>query len=325
MALTLSNLRLGFACKERWEDMVGDDRVRACAGCDRQVFNLSAMTREEAEALLASRGLTPCVRFYRRPDGTVMTTDCPTSRPRSRSLAGVAAGATLAAASPAMADDAPTETTEAPPDEPVPVVITRGYIMGIPAPSRDFTVELGDPENRPAIEWSVWGRLGAGIATASPDAVARRVTTSPAESISTSTWQAALATDITVGIARGGNLRLGAWGELRTSSDPVAGGELVLEGLTPHSYTSRIGRAGSVVLRAGGNARVMTGAFGVGYIGRFPRFDPWVRWARHVVGARAVLSFDRSREDPRDWSATIGLEIEPIGALHGLYDIATGR
>lgn len=321
MALTLSNLRLGFACKERWENMVGDDRVRACAGCDRDVFNLSAMTRDEAEALLATRGLTPCVRFYRRPDGTVMTTDCPTSKPRSRRLAVVAAGATLAAASPAMADDAPTETTETSPDEPARVVLTRDYIMGIPAPGRVFI----EPQKRAAIEWSVWGRLGVGIATDAPEGIARRVTTPPTESISTSTWQAALAADITVGIARSGSLRLGAWGELRTSSDPVAGGELVLEGLTPHSYTSRIGRAGSVVLRAGGNARVMTGALGFGYTGTFPHLDPWIRWAGHVVGARAVLSFDRSLDDPHDWSATIGLEIEPIGALHGLYDIVTGR
>jgi hypothetical protein len=327
--MDLDNLRLGFACKERWEDMVGDDRVRACAGCHRDVYNLSAMTRDEAEALLAARGITPCVRFYRRPDGTVMTTDCPTSRRKGRSLAVVAAGATLASAAPALADDGepPEESVPAEPEH--TVVITQDYIMGLPAPGRDFTEEVGviivDPEKRPAVEWSVWGRLGVGIATEAPDAIARRVTTSPTESISTSMWQAALAADVTLGIARGGDVRLGAWGEVRTSSEPVVGGELVFEGLTPHSYTSRIGRAGSLVLRAGGNARVITGALGVGYVGAFPRFDPWIRWARHVVGARAVLTFDRSLDDPRDWSATIGLEIEPIGALHGLYDTVVGR
>jgi hypothetical protein len=318
----LPNLRIGFACKERWDGMVGDDRVRACGGCARPVFNLSAMTRDEAEALLATRGLKPCVRFYRRPDGTVMTTDCPTSTRRAgRSLAVIAAGATLSAASPALADDTPTETTDAPPEEPAKevVVLDHDYIMGLPPPSRDFT------EKRPAIEWSVWGRLGVGVATESPDAVARRVTTTSPASISTWSWLAALSSDFSVGVARGGDLRLGAWGEIRTSSGPVAGGELVLDRLTPHSYTSRIGRAGSIVLRAGGNARVITAAFGVGYVGTFPRFDPWVRWARHVVGARTILSFDRSRDDPHDWSATIGLEIEPIGALHGLYDIVTGR
>lgn len=29
--IELPNLRLGFACKQRWDDMVGDDRVRAAA------------------------------------------------------------------------------------------------------------------------------------------------------------------------------------------------------------------------------------------------------------------------------------------------------
>jgi hypothetical protein len=32
--------------------------------------------------VLATRGITPCVRFYRGADGTVMTTDCPTGTRR---------------------------------------------------------------------------------------------------------------------------------------------------------------------------------------------------------------------------------------------------
>ena len=340
--MNLDNLRLGFACKERWEDMVGDDRVRACAGCNRDVFNLSAMTRAEAEALLAARGVTPCVRFYRRPDGTVMTSDCPTGVPRARrKLAVVAAGATLATAPAALADPRPeTETSQVndeaprddvPPEEPekTGVVITDDYVtMGLPI-ERSYMAEVGimivEPERPAPVQWSLWTRLGVGIATDTPDAVARRVTMPPTESISTGMWQAALAADVTVGIARERDLRVGAWGEVRTSSDAVAGGEIVFEGLTPHSYTSRIGRAGSLVLRAGGNARVVTGALGFGYVGTFPRFDPWIRWARHVVGARAIVSFDRSLDEPRHWSATVGLEIEPLGALHGLYDIVTDR
>ena len=79
----LSNLRVASPCKERWADMTGDEQVRLCSGCDRQVYNLSEMTRDEAEAVLAARGIKPCVRFYQRADGTVMTKDCPT-RPRRR-------------------------------------------------------------------------------------------------------------------------------------------------------------------------------------------------------------------------------------------------
>jgi hypothetical protein len=41
------------------------------------VYNLSAMTAEQAAALLRERERAPCVRLYRRWDGTVMTADCP--------------------------------------------------------------------------------------------------------------------------------------------------------------------------------------------------------------------------------------------------------
>jgi hypothetical protein len=32
---------------------------------------------------------------------------------------------------------------------------------------------------------------------------------------------------------------------------------------------------------------------------------------------------NRSLDNPADWSATIGLEIEPIGAVHAVLDLAT--
>ncbi|HEY5920988.1 MAG TPA: hypothetical protein VIV11_04925 [Kofleriaceae bacterium] len=360
-AIELPDLRIGFACKQRWEDMVGDDRVRACNGCDRPVFNLSAMTREQAEAVLATRGLTPCVRFYRRPDGTVMTTDCPTgSAPQRRRLAVVAstfaAGGTLAAAPVVRAEPPPIESTASqaatPPDstddlqtadppagEPVtaePVTrIDREVLMGIPLPGRTFDVAMGadavmgvvvmgeiivTSEKRPVVEWSTWGRLGIGAASQQPNVIARRLTPPMAES--SSTWEAAVGADLTFGVARNGDVRVGAWGELRTSSGPVTGVELVIDHLPPHPYGSRIGGSGSLVLRAGGNAHVVTGALGFGYVGSFPRYDPWIRWARHVVGARVVASMNRSMDDPRDWSATVGLEVEPIGVVRAVLDLA---
>jgi hypothetical protein len=351
--IELPNLRIGFACKQRWEDMMGDDRVRACGGCDRPVFNLSSMTRSDAEAVLATRGLTPCVRFYRRPDGTVMTTDCPTGARRgARRLAVVAssvsAGAMLAVTPVAMADpppaersagteaDAPRETTEDPSatgsgsGEPIgePIVIDDQVLMGIPIARtfEPYVAEMGivivNEEKRPAVQWSVWGRLGVGVASQRRDVVARGVAPPMTGSASTSTWEAAAAADLTFGLARGGDLRIGVWGEVRTSSDPVAGAALVLDGLPPHPYGSRIGGAGSLVLRAGTNARVITGALGFGYVGSYPRSDPWIRRARHVVGARVVLSVNRAIERPHEWSATIGLEVEPIGVVHALLERA---
>ena len=100
---------------------------------------------------------------------------------------------------------------------------------------------------------------------------------------------------------------------------------LVLEGLPPTPYSSRINGSGSIVLRVAANDRIVTAALGFGYVGSWPRNDPWIRWARHVVGARLVASFNRAIDDPRDWSATIGLEIEPLGVVHGLLDHVTGH
>jgi hypothetical protein len=317
MAPLLPNLRIGFACKQSWDDMVGDDRVRECRGCDRQVFNLSAMTREEAEALLATRGLTPCVRFYRRPDGTVMTTDCPTrTRREKRRLTVVASSfAAIAAAPPAMAEPPPTET-EAPPVPPTQTIDDTA-VMGVP----EMGVIIAISEPRPAVEWSLWGRLGIGVASHQPRVLARTLTPPMAES--SSTFEAAAAAELTFRVARNGDVRLGAWGELRTSSGPVVGGELVVEGLPPHPYVSRIDGSGSLVLRAGGNAHVVSTALGFGYVGSWPRHDPWIPWARHVVGARLVAAMNRSLDDPREWSATVGVEIEPIGVVHAVLDLAT--
>ena len=57
--------------------MKGDDRVRFCASCKLSVYNLSRMSRAEAEQLVETQEGRLCVRFYRRQDGTVLTRDCP--------------------------------------------------------------------------------------------------------------------------------------------------------------------------------------------------------------------------------------------------------
>jgi len=58
--------------------MTGSEQVRHCAHCQQQVYNISAMGREAAEEFLQTSqdGRRLCVRFYRRPDGTVITRDC---------------------------------------------------------------------------------------------------------------------------------------------------------------------------------------------------------------------------------------------------------
>lgn len=98
----LEDLRIASSCKAKWEEMDGDDRVRHCFGCDKQVFNLSGMTRAEAIDLVkgqTGQSQTLCVRMYRRADGTVLTSDCPTGAKRKRVRRLVMVGASAAAAS----------------------------------------------------------------------------------------------------------------------------------------------------------------------------------------------------------------------------------
>ncbi|MBK8590254.1 MAG: hypothetical protein IPN77_14185 [Sandaracinaceae bacterium] len=90
----LSQLRVASPCRESWEGMQGDDRVRHCGKCDKHVYNLSALSPPQAEALLREREGALCVRFYRRADGTVMTSDCPSGSGRRR-LQRLAVAATL--------------------------------------------------------------------------------------------------------------------------------------------------------------------------------------------------------------------------------------
>jgi hypothetical protein len=91
----LDRVRVASPCSAKWDDMVGDERERFCLSCDKQVFNISAMGRAEAEAFLAARvGNKTCIRFYRRADGTILTDDCPTGvrRKRLRVIGAVALG-----------------------------------------------------------------------------------------------------------------------------------------------------------------------------------------------------------------------------------------
>ena len=108
----LRDVQIASPCNERWDVMQGDERARFCGRCEQTVFDLSEMTAVEAEAVLAAHGGAACVRFYRRADGTVMTSDCPDNqrrRARRRVLAlgsGLAASGAAAVAIVAQSPDA---------------------------------------------------------------------------------------------------------------------------------------------------------------------------------------------------------------------------
>jgi hypothetical protein len=95
----LDTLRIASPCKESWEGMVGDDRTRFCKRCDKDVHNVSAMTRVEAESFLQSVSGSVCVQMFKREDGTILTADCPVGARRKhvRRLVLAVVGSGLAA------------------------------------------------------------------------------------------------------------------------------------------------------------------------------------------------------------------------------------
>lgn len=183
----LEDVRVASPCGEDWEKMTGDARVRFCARCEKNVYNLSAMTRAEAEAVLAENE-SPCVRLYKRADGTVITNDCPVGaskkRRRLKVLSAVGAAAASAGAfawwatrpsvdrmgvqvmgemaqvqlaTPPVAPD-PTDTTQvvmgAPPPQHVQGKISANFFATPPQapvaqpPSRMLTRRPGTPTSR---------------------------------------------------------------------------------------------------------------------------------------------------------------------------------
>jgi len=102
LPVVLENIRIATPCAADWDDMSGDARVRFCGKCEKNVYNLSAMSREEGEALVREKEGRLCVRLYQRADGTVITNDCPVGVRRQRLRARVWASVSGAAASVAL-------------------------------------------------------------------------------------------------------------------------------------------------------------------------------------------------------------------------------
>ncbi len=73
----LENLKIASPCSQDWDAMIGTERRRYCGECKLNVYNLSGMSRPEAENLIMNAEGRLCVRFFKREDGTVLTQDCP--------------------------------------------------------------------------------------------------------------------------------------------------------------------------------------------------------------------------------------------------------
>ena len=98
--INLDQLSIAAPCDANWKDMSGDERSRACSLCKKNVYNISAMSRTEAESLIRANEGDICIRLFKRADGTVIVDNCPVGlraiRNRLRWIgAGVAAALTF--------------------------------------------------------------------------------------------------------------------------------------------------------------------------------------------------------------------------------------
>ena len=92
----LENARIASPCSMSWNAMRGDDRTRFCNACEKNVYNLVAMTDDEVTALIHEKEGRLCVRLYQRPDGTLITSDCPAGLRAARRKLARAVGAIAA-------------------------------------------------------------------------------------------------------------------------------------------------------------------------------------------------------------------------------------
>lgn len=74
--INLDDIRIASPCKVPWDSMKGNDTKRYCSQCHLNVYNISEMTTSQAVKLIGS-STGYCFSLYRRPDGTVITRDCP--------------------------------------------------------------------------------------------------------------------------------------------------------------------------------------------------------------------------------------------------------
>src|SRR5262245_26445583 len=73
----LPDIRIASPCHADWGKMTGDERSRFCGSCQKNVYNISAMTSKEASNLIREKEGKLCVRYFLRRDGTILTQDCP--------------------------------------------------------------------------------------------------------------------------------------------------------------------------------------------------------------------------------------------------------
>ena len=186
-----------------------------------------------------------------------------------------------------------------------------------PPPDDEVSYDDGSWRSHPArIEWSTWLRLGYGVAYERSETAARTTTPPVDDDRRDGRWDFGAGVEASLVLTQHG--RIGAWAELR-GREGFGGAELIITG-APRSLDMFLYKGeGVLALRGGiGPDQQQTAALAYGYRCPWKLFGDAPRSTRYEIGARVVLTATRS---PTEWSSTLGIELEPVGALRYLLGI----
>jgi hypothetical protein len=167
-------------------------------------------------------------------------------------------------------------------------------------------------------EWSTWLGLGFGAASSPPPAAAARTTQPGAPAEPHVAWIFHGGVDVTLPITHA--VRVGPWLGIE-NTEAMTGVELSVTRAPADVDMFWYRGEGVWTLRAGGGDTHATAALGWGYRCPWKLWGPYSRTSRYEIGARIMFVVTRAYTEPRDWTGTLGLEVEPVGALRYLLGI----
>lgn len=121
---------LSFNCPKLWEQMEGDEKMRFCDVCQKNVHNLSMLNAGERRELLARPGEMPCVAYFKHVDGTpIDVTALPDESPVKETLKKAAVLSLSAAVLMTACDKNLPPRTHRPPSK-----VEYPMMLGVPCP-----------------------------------------------------------------------------------------------------------------------------------------------------------------------------------------------
>ena len=88
----LNLIQIPSPCSADWDSMIGNERLRFCSNCNRNVHNLLEMTPKEIIRLIINSDGRLCARYYQGADSNIQSAT-PTLHQIGRRASRIAAGA----------------------------------------------------------------------------------------------------------------------------------------------------------------------------------------------------------------------------------------